>query len=870
MVKKFQLKNGMKVLLQESHKSPVVSVQVWVRTGSADEAKGEEGISHFIEHLVFKGTRKFKVGEIASMIEGAGGELNAYTSFDQTVFYVTISKQFVQTGLEALADMMGFPKFDPTEIDNEREVVVEEIKRGQDSLGRNASQLLFSTVYQKHPYGIPVIGYEKNVRGWSAKKIENYYHSRYAPKNMFLVISGDFESANMKQQVQKFFGEFKSYKVKSIKRKKEPIQKTPRIKVQKSTFEQSISYLSFKTPNIKNKDVPALDVLAMILGQGDSSRLVHKLRIEAPIVNSVGASLFTGRDPGFLAFSIGYNKENLLPAIRGISETVQEILSGEIRDEEIRKAIINLESENFYAMETVDGLSRKLGDAEFLMGDPKYFEKYLQEVSKVTAQDILRVAKKYITPSTLSIATVTNDEPAAVKKVWQKWEKDFRKILKSVKTSKVSNKKVAPAVHKTLTKKNQPAPEVKAITLSNGVRILTRPNFETDVFSVKLAFLGGARAENPELAGLSELAARSWMGGTKTRAEAQIYHEIEAMAAGIGPLSGRNSFGLGLDALSTFEEPARELFLELLTEPTFPAEVIEREKKIQLDQIRSRNDNASQIAIRQLMESLFRGHPYSYDMLGTPESLAKIGHKEIQAYWDKLHQRKNLTFVLSGAFDQDSWLKKIEEATNKMKEGKKFEAKFPLQFPKTEEHKFYQIKKEQSHLIIAYPGVTITDEDRFTLQVIQSILAGQGGRLFIELRDKNSLAYSVSPMRMEGIDAGYFGAYIGCSPSKVKKALEMMKVEFQKLCDTKVPQAELERAQRYLAGRHDIDLQRVSSIAASILYDDIYGVPYNETFTLADKYFSITSADIMRVAKMIFQKTPVVSLAGPENPIDKL
>ncbi|MEZ0392916.1 MAG: M16 family metallopeptidase, partial [Pseudobdellovibrionaceae bacterium] len=145
MIKKFQLKNGMKVLFQQSHKSPVVSVQVWVRTGSADEAKGEEGISHFIEHLVFKGTRKFKVGEIASLIEGSGGELNAYTSFDQTVFYVTISKNFVETGLQALAEMMGFPKFDPAEIDNEREVVIEEIKRGQDSLGRNSSQLLFST-----------------------------------------------------------------------------------------------------------------------------------------------------------------------------------------------------------------------------------------------------------------------------------------------------------------------------------------------------------------------------------------------------------------------------------------------------------------------------------------------------------------------------------------------------------------------------------------------------------------------------------------------------------------------------------------------------------------------------------------------------
>ncbi|MEZ0390821.1 MAG: M16 family metallopeptidase, partial [Pseudobdellovibrionaceae bacterium] len=723
--------------------------------------------------------------------------------------------------------------------------------------------------YQKHPYGIPVIGFEKNVRSWSAKKIVDYYHSRYAPKNMFLVVAGDFEAGEMKKRVTKHFGEFKSYKIKDSRRKKEALQTTPRVKVKKSTFEQSISYVSWKTPNIKHKDIPALDVLSMILGQGDSSRLVHKLRIEAPIVNSVGASLFTGKDPGFLAISIGYNKENLLPALRGISESIDEILNGKVHDDEIRKAIINLESENFYAMETVDGLSRKLGDAEFLMGDPKYFEKYLQEVSKVTAKDILRVAKKYLDPKTLTIATTTNDEPAAVKKAWAQWIKEFKSILKKAKPAVVSSKKVAPAVHKTLTKKDQPTPEIKLIKLSNGIRVLARPNFETDVFSAKLAFLGGSRAEKEGLNGLSELVARSWMGGTKTRAEAQIYHEIETMAAGISPLSGRNSLGLGLDALSTFEEPARDLFLEILEEPSFPAEVIEREKKIQLEQIKSRNDNPSQIAIRQFMESLFQGHPYSRDLLGSPESLKNIDHREIQQYWENINHRKNLTVVLSGAFHLDSWIEKLEKATSSLKEGKKFEIQFPFKAPKKEMHRFYQMQKEQSHLIVGYPGLTITDEDRFTLQVIQSILAGQGGRLFIELRDKKSLAYSVSPLRMEGIDAGYFGAYIGCSPSKVKKAHDMMKVEFEKLCEEMVSQAELERAQRYLAGRHDIDLQRVSAIAASILYDDIYGVPYDETFTLTEKYFSITPEDVMRVSRQIFRKPPVVSLAGPDNPFQE-
>ena len=276
---KYQLKNGLQVILTESQKAPVISVQMWVRTGSADEKKKEEGISHFIEHLVFKGTKEFRVGEIASSVEGAGGELNAYTSFDQTVFYVTISKQFSDLGLKVISEMMGFPTFDPKEIDNEREVVIEEIKRGKDSLGRAASQVLFSNNFKKHPYGIPVIGYEKNIRDLSAKKIVDFFHSRYAPKNMFLVLTGDFQTSEMKKLVEKYFGGFKDYKIKKVSRTKEPAQKNTRVAIETTQFEQSLAYVSFKIPNIKHKDIPALDVLSMVLGQGDSSRLVQKQRI---------------------------------------------------------------------------------------------------------------------------------------------------------------------------------------------------------------------------------------------------------------------------------------------------------------------------------------------------------------------------------------------------------------------------------------------------------------------------------------------------------------------------------------------------------------------------------------------------------------
>lgn len=862
---KFKLKNGLQVLFVESHKSPVVSIQMWVRTGSADEKKGEEGISHFIEHLVFKGTKNFKMGEIASMIEGSGGELNAYTSFDQTVFYVTISKTFADTGLNAICEMMGFPLFDPQEIENEREVVVEEIKRGQDSLGRRASQLLFSTSYKKHAYGIPVIGYEKNVRGWSAKKIKSFYQARYAPENMFLVVTGDFDSKEMKQKITKIYSEIPKLKLKKVTRTKEPKQTKPRVSVEESKFEQSISYISWKIPSIKHKDTPALDVLALIMGQGDSSRLMNKLRIEASTVNSIGSSLFSAHEEGLLTISMGYNKDNFTKALSEIQKEIARFFTEPPTEAEMQKAISNLESEQYYSLETVDGLARVIGNSEFLTKDPNYLDKYLAQVRKLKPIDIVKVAKKYFDAKTITMATLTNAPKKETEKASAQFIKEFTALQKTFKVPKKLSSKIVklPKFAKLV---SQSPPETKKIKLSTGVTVLLRPSEETHIVSVKAAMLGGARLERADQEGLTELFGRTWMGGTKTQTEAQIYQETEEIAGAVSPIAGRNSIGLGVEVLSPFEDKASDLFLDILMNPTLPQDVMDREKGIQIEQIKSKNDNPSQLCIRDFMRAMFDGHPYAKDMLGSEQSLGKIKNEEIKTFWQKHLFKSNMTLILAGRYDEELWLNKIEKATKGLREGSAPIGKFQAADLK-EKTLFQKLEKEQSHLVYGFRGLTIYDQDRFALQVIQSILAGQGGRLFLELRDKNSLAYSVSPLRLEGLDTGYFAAYIGCSPDKVTKALEMMKEQFQLLCDKKVDDHELLRAKRYLMGRHDIDLQRTGSLASSILYDDVYGIDFNETFEMGEKYFSVTAADVQRVAQKIFSQKAITSLVGPHNPL---
>lgn len=867
-VKRHKLKNGLSALIIENHKSPVVSVQMWVKTGSADEGKGEEGISHFIEHLVFKGTDKYGVGEIASTVEASGGELNAYTSFDQTVFYVNISKEFKDAALDVISEMMGFPRFDGAEIDNEREVVLEEIKRSNDSPSRQASRLLFSTVFKKHPYGIPVIGYDKIIRKVSRKTLVNYYQSRYIPTNMHLVVAGDFDTKEMIKRLEATFGRLKTFKLRKVARRPEPKQTTPRLKVVKAPFEEAQFHLSWRIPGASHKDIAALDVLALILGQGDSSRLARKLRMESPLTNSIGAGTFTPKDGGIFTVSGTLNIDQLASSFEALKTELEKILSEPPSVEELKKAVTNLESEEFYAMETIEGVARKAGSLENLMGDYAYFQKFLKQVYALKPADLLAVARKYLTPQGATLVLMTPKDDKAATKQLRAWMKDFVKaytMAKKIKP-KTSARFASKKVKWSLGGSGQEAGGIVKHKLGTGATVIFRADHATPVFSAKAAFLGGLRVEDKAHGGMTELLSRVWTSGTKTLTEAEIQHKIENMAGGISAFGGRNSAGLSMQTISPFEDESLALFEEILSEPVIADTAIEREKVLILEYLRSRDDNPGQIAAQQFAELMFTGHPYERDVFGSKESVKALDRGGIENHLKRMTMASNLTVCVSGAIDPDKWMARLEAATSRFPKGEPLAGTFKHQGPVSNQHVFRKLDREQTHIIIGFKGLTLSDPRRYTLQVIQSILAGQGGRLFLELRDKASLAYSVSPMRMEGIDTGYFGAYIGCSPAKGEKAITMLKEEFRRLVDEPVGEVEIERAKRYLIGRHDLDLQRNSAISSAILFNEIYGIPSEEVFQYADRLKPVSSRDIQEMARTIFTQPYVLSAVGSEQP----
>jgi zinc protease len=866
MPTKYQLKNGMNVLLIESHKSPVVAVQMWVKTGSADETKGNEGISHFIEHLVFKGSEKYGVGGIASAVEGAGGVLNAYTTFDQTVFYVTVSKAFADTGLDVISEMMGRPKFDESEIDNEREVVIEEIKRSLDNPHQVASRLLFSTAYKQHPYGVPVIGYDDNIRRVTKDEILKYYNSRYVPQNMNLVIVGDFKTPEMKKKIETYFGGFKKYKLQAAKRATEPKQKSLRVAVKETKFAESFLYLSWPVPSASHDDALALSLVSLILGQGESSRLVSTVRNQMHVVSSVGASVFTPKEPGFFAVSSVFNKEKLKDATTAIAEEIEKFILNGPTAQEVSKAIRQLESEQYYSMETVDGLAGLYGYFEFLHEDYKYFEKALKKTSRLKPADLVRVAKKYLTAEAMSVTYLTNEDSASSEKWLTNWAE---KILS--KTAKASGSAKKPSAAKTSVAIKWRAPKsdkvlpAEIINLSGGAKMIIKSIKGSPVVSLRAGFLGGLRYEGEKALGVNELASRVWPTASLSLDETELNKKIESMASGIGAFGGRNSLGLSMTSLVPNLEKSYEIFEDLILHPRLDEEVIRREKNMMKEHIRTRSDKPAQKCMLSMLRLVFDGHPYARDPFGDAESVDRLTKTELKKYLSKVVTNKNLIFSVVGDLSSAKWQRAFEKVASKL--GAPAQADLSHNMPSLKKSlaSYEYLDKEQSHICLVYRGLTFLDKDRLALDVMQSILSGQGGRLFVELRDKASLAYTVSPMRMDGIEPGYFGAYIGCSPEKGKRAVEMMQEEFNKLRTQKVLRDEIDRAKRYLLGRHDIALQRTGQVADLMLFDQMYGLKFNEFEKFQKNLESVTAEQIQSVAERIFSGPSVLSVVGREN-----
>lgn len=842
------LPNGMQVILQENHAAPVVAFQVWVNVGSADEGPGEEGLAHVFEHMLFKGTERRGVGELATDVEAAGGDINAWTSFDQTVYHLVLSSREKEKGVEILADALLRSTFDAGELEKERVVILEEMKRAKDSPSRVVSQELFSLAYKTHPYQRPVLGYEKVIKELTRETLVRFHQRWYTPNNMIFVGVGDFDAKALYDEVIQQFGAAKPDPRQAPVAPREPEQTEARFVAALDAVQEAHFELGFPVPEVSHEDIPALDLLAIVLGQGESSRLNQTVKRTQQAANDIYSYAYTPKDPGLFLISGSAAPDELFQAVHGALLETYRLRQERVPQAELEKARAMIESDAVYQKETVQGQARRLGFYAQVTRDVEFEKRYQAAIAKVTSDDLRRVAKKYLTPERLSAAILA---PTAPDVLSNEEAASKRRTELAKELAKEAERAYASTVPSDASPVTAQAHVLLREVLPNGTILLVERAPEVPVVAIRAVSVGGLLFEGDDNNGISSLLSRMLTKGTPTHTAQDIAREFDEMAGAIGGFTGRNSLGLRAELLSKHFERGYELFADCLLHSTFDEAEFETERRQMQEEIKSRDDNPAGEAFRLFTKGLYSAHPYRLDLGGTMESVRLLTPAQLRDFYERYYPAQRLVVTVVGDVDPDQALALGRRLFGDREPTKDFKA--PARASEAPREKSQtlvkNLEKAQAHIVLGFPGVSLSDPDRFALEVMSTILSGQGGKLFLELRDKRSLAYSVYSTELEGLDTGYFAVYIGTSPERVKEAIDGIIGVLAPLTTDEVPAKELARAKRYLLGSHDISLQRSSAVASVLAFNEVYGLGALSYKEYPAKIEAVTAADVLRVAK---------------------
>lgn len=846
----FTLPNGLHVIVREDHFASVVALQAWVKVGAADEEDPEAGVAHVHEHMLFKGTARRGVGQIAAEVESSGGHINAFTTADHTVYHLVLAGRHFATGLDILADALRHSTFDADELARELKVVMEEWKRSEDMPVSRGYTELFRRAFTVHPYGRPVIGWRKTIEALDRKKVLSFFHRWYVPNNVVLVVVGDASPALVREQVEKAFGDWEGAALPVRQRPAEPPQRgLVRTAITMPVQEHHL-LLGFRVPSGHDPDAVPLDLLSYILAGGESTRLVSLLEAQKELVNSVSAFAYTPQDPGVFVFLASLERAKIGDATRELLTAVARTRTELVTRAELSRARSNLESEFIYRKETMQGQARLLGYSQCVFEDPGYESRYLTELAAATREDVQRVAATYFRPENM-IAVLVGPDAA----------KQLPKADALTEPLAATPPVVRPAGRARAARK----PTVHTRLLANGVRLVVKEHHATPLVALRAVTLGGLLLERRETNGINNFIAGLLTRGSRHHSRESLGRAIESLAASIDGFSGRNSFGLRGQFMARTVEEGTDLFLEVLRHPTFPDDEVEKRRRELLIALSHRDDDPASRAVEQFYETHFPNHPYGMTALGERESLTSFTRAQLSAYYKRLLAPSRLVVSAVGDLDAGWLLDRLESVLGELPPVRPLTRPLPTPPDNRIQRVVRHLDRQQAHFVLGFRGGRITDSDRAVLKTVEAILSRQGGRLFLELRDRQGLAYSVSAFASEGVDPGVFGIYFACAPDMVERAIAGVRSELARLRDVPVSVDELAEARKYLLGSYEISLQTNGSQADELAFNEAYGLGVDGGDRYREALAHVTPAAVQAAARGYFTLDAyTLAIVGPK------
>ncbi|MCL2122560.1 MAG: insulinase family protein [Desulfovibrionaceae bacterium] len=824
-----RLANGLAVLVIKDDRFPLVSTRLYVHAGAAFEGKGEEGISHLLEHMVFKGTSARPAGAAARDVEAVGGYLNAYTSFDNTVYLADMPAAHWKLSLDVVKDMAFNATLDPQALTLEKDVVVAELQRGKDSPSSRIFDILLAETLKGTPYAHPIIGFENTIRSFTPQQMHAYIARYYQPQSMLLVVVGNIDPPQVLAEAERLFETLQNTAAMLPPRPvaADALGRGPSVTLQRGPWNKTYLGLALPVPAEKDMRSITLDVLAYLLAGDPGAYLCRKYKYERQLVHAIRAGNMSFERLGLFYIGVELDADKLEAFWKEFCADLAALDAERFTPEELAAAKLNLEDGIHKTKESLSGLASWKGQLQFFQGGLEAEGNILAFLRQIEMPQIQEAIRDWLRPERLAVAVLLPDTTK---------EPDLRGMLAGA----------WPVSGKAVTGGERTSRGVETIEITPQLRLILLPDATLPYIAVDIAWTGGDALIAPDKQGLASLAARILTTGTQKRGKQELERFLADRAANLAASADKQIFSLSLRAPTRFSSDLLALVNEVLANPAFAAEEITREKNNQTAAIRSSEDRPLSLLFRKLPPFLFPGHPYGYVKLGMPEQIQAFTADDIRAFWTR-QATQPCVIAAAGDFDRETMLAFARSRALSATEAVRVQ---PPAWGTERELVLTLQDRQQAHYMLIFKTVPAVHSDAPGLELLESILSGQSGPLFTELRDKQGLAYTVAAFARLAQEAGFMAFYIGAEPGKLAQAETGFRKVLNDLHEKLLPAEALTRGINRMEADYYRERQSLASRSGEAAVLAALDRPLSFSRDQIEKARSLTPQDVQRLIRL--------------------